>query len=255
MNLQLRNPHSVLAALARRPQDVLEVSVLGSRLSPAWDDVLAQAEDARIPIVRRAESRQHKQRRKNKANEQGGRTGAAEATVKPSPEVELEAFWRPAGEDDTATGLWLALDCLQDPHNVGAIFRTAAFFGVKGIVLSKDRSAPLNGTVYDVSSGGMESVPYCVQPNLTRALQQAKKNDMWVLGTSEHAERDIAEVSLDRRWLLVLGNEEKGLRRLTLETCDDICRLTPRGEVTSLNVSVAAGILIAGLTLGNLQSG
>ena len=133
MNLQLRNPHSVLAALARRPQDVLEVSVLGSRLSPAWDDVLAQAEDARIPIVRRAESRQHKQRRKNKANEQGGRTGAAEATVKPSPEVELEALWRPAGEDDTATGLWLALDCLQDPHNVGAIFRTAAFFASKGI--------------------------------------------------------------------------------------------------------------------------
>ena len=144
--------------------------------------------------------------------------------------------------------MWLALDQIQDTHNIGAIFRTAAFFGVEGLLLTRDRSAPLNATVYDVACGGIETVPFVVQTNLSRALEQAKRAGVWVLGSSEHAEQDVTEIERDRPWLLVLGNEEKGLRRLTLETCDAICRLTPRGKVGSLNVSVAAGVLTAMLT-------
>ncbi|MCA9068093.1 MAG: RNA methyltransferase, partial [Planctomycetaceae bacterium] len=124
----------------------------------------------------------------------------------------------------------------------------AAFFGVKGIIITKDRSAPLSATVYDVASGGVECVPFAQPPNLSRSLQQAKDAGVWVLGTLEHAERDLSEVDRDRPWLLVLGNEEKGLRRLTSEHCDELCRITPRGEIGSLNVSVAAGILISSLS-------
>ena len=141
--------------------------------------------------------------------------------------------------------LFLALDCLQDPHNVGAIFRTAAFFGVSGIVLTKDRSAPLNAAVYDVASGGLEYVPFSIQTNLSRALQMAKEVGLWGLGTSEHCDTDFRDIPLDRPWLLIVGNEEKGMRRLTAERCDMLCRIPPQSPVSSLNVSVAAGILIA----------
>jgi 23S rRNA (guanosine2251-2'-O)-methyltransferase len=145
-------------------------------------------------------------------------------------------------------GLWLALDQLQDPHNVGAVFRTAAFFGVKGIVMTVDRSAPLSPTVYDVASGGVEYVPFTLQTNLAQAMEIAKKSGLWVLGSSERAAESVHRIDRDRRWLLVIGNEEKGLRRLTLERCDQVCTIPPAGQVNSLNVSVAAGILMAALT-------
>ena len=91
-------------------------------------------------------------------------------------------------------------------------------------------------------------MPFAVEINLRRALDAAKAAGLWILGSSEHAERGIEEIPRDRPWLLVLGNEEDGLRRLTLETCDEVCRVAPQGAaVTSLNVAVAAGILIATL--------
>ena len=159
--------------------------------------------------------------------------------------ILIEEVFANAG---TEPGLWLALDCLQDPHNVGAIFRTASFFGVKGIVMTKDRSAPLTATVYDVAAGGLEYVPFGEPTNLARAMNIAKSAGVWLLGSSEHAEQDVRDVPRDRPWLLILGNEESGLRRLSFDKCDQICKLTPRGQVPSLNVSVAAGVLMAQLT-------
>jgi 23S rRNA (guanosine2251-2'-O)-methyltransferase len=153
-----------------------------------------------------------------------------------------------SAENGSKYGLWLAFDQLQDPHNVGSIFRTAAFFGVRGIIMTQDRSAALTSTVYDVSSGGVEDVPFAVVPNLQRAFEVSKDHDLWILGTSEHAKQSWNTVPKDRNWLLVMGNEEKGMRRLTAETCDMVCQIPPSGNgVSSLNVSVAAGILISKL--------
>jgi 23S rRNA (guanosine2251-2'-O)-methyltransferase len=131
---------------------------------------------------------------------------------------------------------------------VGAIFRTAAFFGVQGVLLTQERSAPLTSTVYDVASGGMESIPFAVEVNLQRAFEKAKDAGLWILGTSEHAQEDFSTIKRDRPWLLVIGNEEKGMRRLTEEACDVLCKITPAGNVTSLNASVAAAIFISKLT-------
>ncbi|MCC7440021.1 MAG: RNA methyltransferase [Bdellovibrionales bacterium] len=128
---------------------------------------------------------------------------------------------------------------------MGAIFRTAAFFGVKGILLTQERSAPLTGTAYDVASGGMEHVPFAIHNNLSRALDAAKDADLWILGTSEHAKESLSTLKKDRSWLVVVGNEETGIRRLTQERCDLVCSIPGSGAVTSLNVSVAAGILVA----------
>lgn len=151
-------------------------------------------------------------------------------------------------QDAPETGLWIALDCVQDPHNLGAIFRTAAFFGVRGIVLPKDRSSPITPAVVDVACGGVAHVPYAVVTNFSRALQDFKDAGFWIMGATEHQGDSIYTVPRDRRWVLVLGSEESGMRRLTEESCDLFVKIPARGKVTSLNVSVAAGVLISSLS-------
>jgi 23S rRNA (guanosine2251-2'-O)-methyltransferase len=242
VTLTLRNPHSVLAALESRPGDVLEVRLPPQRATDAWQSVAELARSAGIAVRTElpAESR------KIDRGEKSERQGAASAFVRERNGISTDELWADVAQPPH--GLWLALDCLQDPHNVGAIFRTAAFFGVRGIILTKDRSAPMTGTVYDVASGGVEAVPFALVTNLASTLRDAKQAGLWPLGSSEHAVRNVTDVPHDRPWLLVIGNEEQGLRRLTLDLCDDICRIPPRGAVTSLNASVAAGVLIAALT-------
>lgn len=239
--LELRNPHSVLAAIERRPHDVIEIRIGGNGPSGAWSEVVNAARTVRIPVVTGRVDDRH-----SKHGPKFERESAALARVREHPGVAEpgELFAR----DNDDPGLWLALDCLQDPHNVGAIFRTAAFFGARGVLLSRDRSAPLNGTVYDVATGGVESVPFCQVSNLAHAIEEARESGVWVLGTSEHAELSINAIQPDRPWLLVVGNEERGLRKLTLDKCDQVCAIPPRGAVTSLNVSVATAILIAHLS-------
>lgn len=240
--LRLRNPHSVLAALETRPSDVVEVRV-GSlkNLSEGWERVAELARKHRIPV--NPGSAPSRERR-----DEQGRQGANEAQVKPREPLSTEELFDSATDRAGGKGLWLALDSLQDPQNVGAIFRTASFFGVQGILLTQERSAPITETAYDVAAGGVEHVPHALQVNLQRAFEVAKEKGLWILGSSEHANDDISTIQTDRPWLLVLGNEEKGMRRLTEESCDVLCRISPRGGTTSLNVSVAAGVLISRLS-------
>tara|TARA_R110000868_G_scaffold208062_1_gene457369 strand:- start:121815 stop:122591 length:777 start_codon:yes stop_codon:yes gene_type:complete len=239
--LELKNPHSVMAALQTRPIDVTEIRLTAGSAQGSWGDVADEARSQRIPVVIKKSAPQKMKRRQ--AEDQGRRTAGSVALVKPRTPFVLSELFPDSGQE--TGGLWLALDCIQDPHNIGAIFRTAAFFGVRGIVLTKDRSAPINATVYDVASGGMEAVPFAVETNLSRSMTQAKETGVWIMGTSEHAEEDVSVYSQDRPWMVVIGNEEKGLRHLTLEQCDVVTRLTPTGIVDSLNASVAAGIMIA----------
>ncbi|WP_437226239.1 23S rRNA (guanosine(2251)-2'-O)-methyltransferase RlmB [Planctomicrobium sp. SH661] len=238
-SLKLTNPHSVLAALEARPKDVLEIHASRASANEGWKRVLQVGRNLGIAI-REPLQRDHSPRR----DREGGRVGTTFAIVREKPGITLEKLFAA----EPARGLWLALDQLQDPHNVGAIFRTAAFFGVQGILLTVDRSAPLSPTVYDVASGGVEHVPFTLQTNLAQGLEVAKKHQMWVLGSSEHATEDVDTIDRDRRWLLVVGNEEKGLRRLTQDRCDQLCSIPARGAVGSLNVSVATGILMASLS-------
>lgn len=238
-HLTLRNPHSVLALLDARPTDLLDVRVPAEAGSKAWRDVAEQAR-ARGIRVHALEVPPSGVAERQRA---GGRAGA-EADILPRKAEALASLFSGAASGDR----WIALDGVQDPHNVGAIFRTAAFFGVRGIVTTADRAAPLTAVVYDVASGGVEAVPHAVETNLRRALDAAKAAGIWVLGTSERAAKPLGAVSRDRPWLIVLGNEETGLRRLVLDSCDEVCAVPPSGSVvTSLNVSVTAGILLATL--------
>lgn len=242
MSLTLKNPHSVLAALAVRPNAVVSVTVTAARPAGAWGDVAEAARAAGVPVKIGVE-RPHGGRKA--VGDKAGRMGGSEAVVKErSPVAPQDLF---VDVDPNRPDLWIALDQVQDPHNVGAVFRAAAFFDVRGILLTRDRSAPMSAVVYDTAAGGVEHVPFSQPSNLRSALDAAKKAGLWVLGSSEHDGQDVFEIPRDRPWLLVLGNEMSGMRRLTGESCDMVCRLAPRGQVTSLNVSVAAGALIAAL--------
>lgn len=243
MTLVLKNPHSVLAALRTRPADVVDVRVPAGKTSGAWAEVVELAKQNDVPI--RTSFAEDTFRPAKSDRQKSERVGSAQANVRERQGLLIEQLFANAATDP---GLWLALDCLQDPHNVGAIFRTASFFGVKGIVMTRDRSAPLTATVYDVAAGGLEYVPFGEPTNLARAMNIAKAAGVWLLGSSEHAEMDVSQIPRDRSWMLILGNEESGLRRLSLDKCDQTCKLTARGDVPSLNVSVAAGILMAELT-------
>jgi 23S rRNA (guanosine2251-2'-O)-methyltransferase len=243
----LRNPHSVLAALETRPNDVMEVIVPPKASTDAWERVAQMARARKVKVSEASASRDRVP--KGMQSEGSSRMGMAEAIVREKTPIPVEQLFSEAPNRAQGKGLWLALDTLQDPHNVGAIFRAAAFFNVQGILLTQERSSPLTATVYDIASGGVEYVPFATPTNLQRAFELAKDAGLWILGSSEHAQDDAFAVQRDRPWLLVLGNEEKGMRRLTEESCDVLCRIPGQGKVTSLNVSVAAGILISHLTV------
>lgn len=239
--ITLRNPHSVLAVFRHRPSAVCEIRVSTTALpSGPWQEVLdiAKRQNCRITQVLPVGGRT----KEDKFERQSGLSAIVESR---EPSDVRDLF---ADVESSPNGVWLGLDCLQDPHNLGAIFRTAAFFGVKGVIVTRDRSAPLTGTAYDVAAGGLEAVPFSQPVNLRQALQIAKEKGVWVLGSSEHADKPIESIPHDRPWLLLVGNEEQGLRRLTLEECDEVCRISAHGSVGSLNVSVASGVLLHALT-------
>jgi 23S rRNA (guanosine2251-2'-O)-methyltransferase len=256
--LFIRNPHSILQALKARPKDVIEISLPKEKQDGVWDLIESLAEKNRVRMIQSGGASsarpQHggkpqgrnPRHQKPQANFVGRESGHG-AVVKPKSGISLEEMFE--GIDGDSRGVWLALDCLQDPQNLGAIFRSAAFFGIRGIIMTTERSAPMTATVYDISSGGVETVPMVQTINLKQALDKAKDAGLWILGTSEHAKEPIQKIAKDRPWLVVMGNEEKGIRRLTEESCDVMCAIPPKGEgVTSLNVSVATGILLAHLS-------
>jgi len=245
MNLRLTNPHAVVAALSTRPGDVLSLSVPSRGAGETWQRAAALASDAGIrvrqlaPIERERESADEGRR--------GGHAHGRSGGSRRRQAVGVHQLFEQGAERDAGRGLWLAIDQVQDPRNLGAIFRSASFFGVAGVLLTRDRAAPLSSVAYDTASGGLEYVPFAWASNLARDMAIARDAGLWILGAAGEADDDVSTVDRNRPWLLVLGNEEKGLRRLTREGCDQLCRLTPRGTIDSLNVSVAAAVLMAGL--------
>jgi 23S rRNA (guanosine2251-2'-O)-methyltransferase len=242
MPIYIKNPHSILATLEKRAQDIIEIRLPTKQAGDAWTQVQKEAEAIGIRTTQ-AQQEIRRNPRDRRGKQDPGRVSSAEAVVKEHEGVELPDLF-----SNISNGLWLALDTVQDPQNVGAIFRTAAFFNIRGIIITTDRSAPLSGTAFDVASGGIEYVPFSLVTNLSRSLDKAQEAGLWILGTSEHAEQDLQTIKPDRPWLLILGNEETGMRRLTSDKCDTLCRITPKGAVTSLNVSAASAICISHLS-------
>jgi len=155
---------------------------------------------------------------------------------------------------DTATGrnsevrsryrFFLALDGIEDPHNLGALLRTADGAGVDGVILPERRSAPLSATVAKTSAGASEHVRVARVPNLVRALEQMKQANVWVLGLDERGAPDYMDFDFRTDCVLVLGREGSGLHDLVKKTCDHLLRIPMAGMVSSLNVSVAGAVVL-----------
>jgi 23S rRNA (guanosine2251-2'-O)-methyltransferase len=139
---------------------------------------------------------------------------------------------------------FLVLDQVQDPHNLGACLRTADAAGVQGVILTKDQSVGMTPTVAKVASGAAETVPIYRVTNLARALGWLKESGIWVVGAAGEADRSVYEADLALPLAVVVGAEGKGLRRLTRELCDFLVKIPMAGQVESLNLSVATGILL-----------
>ena len=147
---------------------------------------------------------------------------------------------------DEAEGppLVLVLDGVTDPHNLGACLRVADGAGAHAVVAPKDHAVGLNATVAKVASGAAETGPYLMVTNLARTLGELKERDIWVIGTSDQAEKTLYDLDLTGPVALVLGAEGAGMRQLTGKTCDELVRIPMQGAVESLNVSVAAGVCL-----------
>lgn len=144
--------------------------------------------------------------------------------------------------------LGIVLDQIQDPRNFGAIIRTAAFFGAKFVIFGEDRQAELTPLVVKTSSGGAFSLQLAPTVNINRALEQLKKSGLWVVGSSLKATARHSELPSDRHYVLVVGNESKGMRQEVGRQCDYLVRIPGgTGAVDSLNVGVATGVLLDAL--------
>ncbi|MCE7954027.1 MAG: 23S rRNA (guanosine(2251)-2'-O)-methyltransferase RlmB, partial [Chlorobi bacterium CHB7] len=140
--------------------------------------------------------------------------------------------------------LILILDEIQDPHNVGAILRSAECSGVNGVILTKHNSATITSTVVKVSAGATEHLNICQVNNLSQTIDELKKNGFWIVGSSFENSKNYNEVDYKIPIALIVGNEEKGIRKLTASKCDFLIKIPMSGKIQSLNVSVATGILL-----------
>ncbi len=148
------------------------------------------------------------------------------------------------GHERGETTLLVVLDGIQDPHNLGAIIRTADASGVHGIVIPERRSASLSPGVGRASAGAMEHLDVARVPNLTNVLSRLSKQGVWTVGVDPKGTLDFAEVDYKQPTAIVIGAEGKGISRLVKEHCDALARIPMRGRIASLNASVSAALVM-----------
>ncbi len=219
--------HPVTAALSNPRRVVLEL--LGT--PNAWSKIERYWKKNEHPAYKTVDSKQFHKLLPPDVVHQG-----VAAKVRPLPAVALDQLL------EKPLAPLLMLDQVTDPHNIGAILRTAAAFGVRGIVVH-DRSTPEeNGVLAKAASGGLEVVPLVRVSNLVQALETLKSAGYWPAGLDGGAKVTLAQAKLGADTVLVLGAEGKGLRRLTAEHCDILVKIAMPGNMQSLNVSNAAAI-------------
>jgi 23S rRNA (guanosine2251-2'-O)-methyltransferase len=228
--------HAVSALLAARPAAVTSLAIVGGG-DERRAALLAQAQAAGVAVER--VSRKALDRRLPGVNHQG-----VLATVQGQglalDEQALPAFLAAL----TEPAFLLVLDGVQDPHNLGACLRSADATGVHAVILPKDRAAGITPVVQKVACGAVQALPVFTVTNLARSLRLLREAGIWLFGASDSAPQPLYAADLTGPLALVLGGEGGGLRRLTRELCDFELAIPMAGTVTSLNVSVAAGVLL-----------
>jgi len=234
--------HAVRVALKRRPEEVAQVNIARQRRDARVGTLTELAASKGVQVVEVSSE-------SLAAFSHGGRHQGVVAQLHPhAPDSvsgfdALQSLVRTHQTEGTPT-LLVLLDGVQDPHNLGACWRSSAAAGAHALIVTERRSAPANATAQKVASGASALLPCITVSNLARALSWLSSAGVAVIGASAASETSIFEVNLEGPVALVFGGESKGLRRLTAENCQTLAQIPMPGALESLNVSVAAGVLL-----------
>jgi 23S rRNA (guanosine2251-2'-O)-methyltransferase len=225
--------HAVTEALKADPERIERICVERGQRNPRIQEIVKDAQQNHVRIS--FEERSWLDRKAEGARHQGVLCYAAEMDTLDSEDILDRA---------KAPGLLVVLDGIEDPHNLGAILRSAEATGADGVFLPRHRSAGLNATVAKASAGAASHVKVARVPNIVQLIESLKKRGYWVVGLDAASDMPIWKADLTAPTALILGNEGSGLHRLAREKCDFVVSLPIRGSVGSYNVSVAAGIAL-----------
>ena len=233
--------HPVLEALKNCPQAIREIFVDREKKGQRLELVQELAQKNAIPVSTLASRITAGQRISAEISDHESSQGVSARIKLPTLALAelLEKLKESAGPP-----FLLALDSIQDPHNLGAIIRSAVAAGVNGIILPKDRSASITGTVIRISAGAVFHTDICRVTNLVSCFNELKDNGIWIFGTTKDGSRPIYEADLTVPVCLVIGSEGKGLRPLVAAHCDQNISIPMQSSLDSLNASVAAGIIL-----------
>lgn len=226
--------HAVTARLRHEASSVEEIYVDASRHDRRMQELLRAAEAAKVRIIHTDDQRLDGM--VGTRRHQGVVAKAGELSLARNLDELLDAIEGPP--------LLLILDGITDPHNLGACLRVADGAGAHAVIAPKDRAVGLNATAAKVASGAADTVPYITVTNLARTMRELKERDIWLIGTTDDAEKSLYEADFAVPSAIVMGSEGEGMRRLTRENCDVLVSIPMHGAVESLNVSVASGVCL-----------
>lgn len=232
---QIEGRNSVLELL-ESVKDINKIFIEKGEKHGSINKIIGIAKDRKIVIV---------EVDRNKLNQmaQTENPQGVIAIVPPFNYCEVDDILNEAKSKNEAPFI-LILDGIEDPHNLGAIIRTAETAGVHGIIIPKRRACSVNSTVYKVASGAVEHVKIARVNNLNDEIKYLKSKDVWIYGTAIEATKYYYEENLKGAVALVIGNEGEGISRLVRENCDILLKIPMKGHITSLNASVSAGIVM-----------
>ncbi len=230
--------HAVGVRMKTAPKSVIEVYFESTRRDARMRQFIDRAKEAGVRLIE-ADSE-----RIAKLAGSHGHQGVAARVEDVADTRTLSELLEDLEAEGVKNPLLLVLDGVTDPHNLGACLRVADGAGVHAVIAPKDHAAGINATVAKVASGATETVPYFMVTNLARTLKELKDRNIWIIGTSGDAEKNIYQMDLTGPVALVLGAEGDGMRQLTRKTCDELVHIPMQGAVESLNVSVASGVCL-----------
>ena len=219
--------HTIEMLLKLSPENIKQIFIPANRNDARVQKLILLAEEASVSVERKKNLNQH-----------------PEATLKKEEVLNLSALkkYEETIQGDNPT--FLVIDNIIDPRNLGACIRSAAASDIAGVIINKHHCSPITSLVRQVSAGGTEAIKIFTVTNIVNAIKHFKKLGYLILGTSEHADSMHTELDLNKPILAIIGSEEDGMRKKTLEKCSTVCTLSKNETLNSLNVSVAAGVVL-----------
>ena len=219
--------HTIEMLLKLSPENIKQIFIPANRNDARIQNLISLAEAASVSVEKKKNLNQH-----------------PEATLKKEEVLDLSDLKKYEETIQRDNPTFLVIDNVIDPRNLGACIRSAAASNIAGVIINKHHCSPITPLVRQVSAGGTEAIKIFTVTNLINAIKHFEKLGYLILGTSEHAESIHTELDLNKPILTIIGSEEEGMRGKTLEKCSTVCTLSKNETLNSLNVSVAAGVIL-----------